>query len=169
MNKPTEFPLLPRDNKAIVLTTQLIELGKYMKKGTERNTIVDKAAGILVSCGYLPFVDDRAYFLLYEECLLDYPGLADFYNPIIKKGMDYALKIINDEIGDMGDYFNSFQSIFYIIAEESKVNESYNPLALILWTFYMSLYSRKRFEKFVNRSYSLIENSIKEKTNAVMN
>ncbi len=161
------FPQLPNDKETLVMLQQLREVGTQMIGN--KSQIVNKAGVILAGLSMMPEVDDFGYFLVHQECSKDYTALGEWYNPIIRKGQDYALSQLNKEIGDMNDYFNSFQFAMYHISERAKRDESFAPINVILWSFYMSLYSRKKFENFVDRIFKLMEERAKTLINSRLN
>jgi len=161
------FPQLPNDKETLVMLQQLNEVGSQMVN--HKTQTVHKAGVILVGLSVMPEFDDFGYFLVHQECSKDYLALGEWYNPIINRGQGYALSIINKEIGDMGDYFNSFQLAMYHINERAKRDDTFVPLNTILWTFYMSLYSKKKFENFVDRIFKILEDRAKVQINPQLN
>ena len=162
-----QFPQLPDDKGTLVILQQLRELGTTMVHNESDK--VHKMGTILVGLAVLPHFDDFTYFLVFQECNKIYNDLGEAYNPIIRRGNDYALSVIDKQIGDMGDYFNAFQLAMYHINERAKRDDTFVPLNTILWTFYMSFYWRDKFEGIVDRVYKIMEDRAKVQLNPQLN
>jgi hypothetical protein len=159
-NQPIEFPRIPETKESKKLLKPLCDLSFDIMKGIGPNASphLARTAALLYILGDAPFNNDYVYFRLYEGLKKRLDSLRDYYNHYIhSRGQEYMLSLINQEIGEFEEFFNPFQFILKDINEKAKVDTRYNPINILLWGFFCSMFERKKFEKLVDEAFDVLE------------
>lgn len=157
----TRFPDFPQDPQSIGLLKGLEHLSKMI--GSEnRSEDLNYCAGYLYILGTAPVVHPRFYFELYQHLKDDITEMSENYNTnIYRRGQKYMLDLINQEVGDFGDYFNQFQLLMYSINERSNWDSRLEPFNRLLWGFYCCLYDTQARDTYLTKVFRFVENSKK--------
>ena len=160
--QPKEFPQIPNDQKSIVLLKSLDIIAiKLLKPDSSRRQ--QDLGGVLHMLAHAPHEFDYLYFCVHngrQDLSNEY---REWYNKNIhSKGQAHMLKVINREIGDLGDHFNDFQLAFYHINEEAKRNEDWDPLNNIMWAVFCSFFDPQKYERLMDRIRGIISNARNE-------
>ena len=160
--QPKEFPQIPNDQKSIVLLKSLDIIAiKLLKPDSSRRQ--QDLGGVLHMLAHAPHEFDYLYFCVHNGIQDLSNEYREWYNKNIhSKGQAHMLKVINREIGDLGDHFNDFQLAFYHINEEAKRNEDWDPLNNIMWAVFCSFFDPQKYERLMDRIRGIISNARNE-------
>jgi hypothetical protein len=151
------FPSLQGDPEALPYLTSLCVLGE-MLMGSKESSLVKKSGAFFHFLGTAPQVFEPAYFRIYTKMQGICSENIDYYSHyIFPAGNEYMLEKINEEIGGMGQFFNSFQIAMFGISERAKSDSKWDPLNILLWGYYSSCYEQRRLVKFLDRFGKALE------------
>jgi hypothetical protein len=151
------FPQFPKDPQSIGLLKGLEVLSHSIEQDSS-NEDLNRCAGYLYILGTAPLLHPKFYFNLYQYLKDDISEMSEHYNKnIYRRGQDYMLKLINQEIGEFGNYFNQFQLLMYSINERSNWDERLEPFSSLLWGFYCCLYDTQARDAYLDKVYRFVQ------------
>ena len=160
--QPKEFPQIPKDQKSLVLLKSL-DIIAIKILGPDSSRRQQDLGGVLHMLAHAPHEFDYLYFCVHNGIQDLSNEYRQWYNKNIhSKGQAHMLKVINREIGDLGDHFNDFQLAFYHINEEAKRNEDWDPLNNIMWAVFCSFFDSQKYERLMDRIRGIISNARNE-------
>jgi hypothetical protein len=158
-----EFPEFPRDPQSLGLLKGLETLSRVISSEASHSPSLNKCAGYLHILGHSPIMFPEFYFRMFQHLQDDIVGMSEHYNKYIyRRGQDYMLDLLNNEIGEFSKYFDQFQLIMYSINERANWDDRLEPLNQLLWGFYCSLFDSEKKEEYLNKTLRFIERSRSE-------
>lgn len=155
-----QFPEYPQDPQALTLLKGFEILSSEITNSADTTPTLNKCAGYLYVLGTAPIHFHRFYFDLFKHLKDDIDRMSEDYNRYIyRRGQNYMLELLNQEIGEFGKYFNQFQLLMYSVNERANWDERIEPLSRLLWGFYISLYNEVEREEYLDKTYSFVERS----------
>lgn len=163
------FPEFPQDTQSVGLLKGLEILGQSIGSDSD-NDDLNRCAGYLYILGTAPIVYPKFYFNLYQYLKDDISDMSEHYNKnIYRRGQGYMLKLLNQEIGEFGNYFNQFQLLMYSINERANWDERLTPFSSLLWGFYCSLYDTQARDSYLDKVYLFVKRSHLEEKQSFYN
>lgn len=163
------FPEFPQDPQSIAQLKGLEKLSQAI--GSEnKNEDLNKCAGYLYILGTAPLIYPKFYYDLYQHLREDISEMSEHYNKnIYRRGQDYMLKLLNQEIGSFSVYFDQFQLLMYSINERANWDERFAPFSTLLWGFYCCLYDVQARDNYLDKVYQFVQASHLETKQAMYN